>query len=79
MQNNYTSTTILSVDGIVAGALCKDGPIHYYLKKYGGINNEWVCDKVFLNITRKYGKVIGKVLGHALLWSVFDTKQSNVV
>ena len=79
MQNNYASTTIPSVDGMVAGALCKDGPIHYHLKEYSGINNEWVCDKVCPNITLKFGKVLGKVFGRALLWSVYDSKQSNVV
>ena len=31
MQNNYASTTIPSIDGTVAGALCKDGPIYYHL------------------------------------------------
>ena len=79
IQNNYASTTIPSVDGIVAGALCKDGLIHYHLKEYSGINNEWVCAKVCPNITIKFGKVLGAVLGRALLWSVYDSKQSNVV
>ena len=31
---------------MVVGALCKDGPIHYHLKEYSGINNEWVCDTI---------------------------------
>ena len=79
MQDNYASTTIPSVDGQVAAALCKDGPIHYHLKEYSGINDEWVCDIVCPNITRKFGKQVGKVLGRALLWSVFDTEQTNVV
>ena len=79
MQNNYASTTTPSVDGIVAAALCKDGAIHYHLKEYSGLTDEWVCDKVCPNITRKYGKVVGKVLGRALLWSVFDTKQCKVL
>ena len=56
MQNNYASTMIPSVDGIVAGALCKDGPIHYHLKEYSGINDEWVYDKVCPNITSNQGK-----------------------
>ena len=62
MQDNYASTTISSVDGLVAAALCKDGPIHYHLKEYSsGINDEWVCDTVCPNITQKYGKQVGKV------------------
>ena len=56
IQNNYSSTKIPSVDGIVAGALCKDGPIHYHLKEYSGINDEWVYDKVCPNITSNQGK-----------------------
>tara|TARA_B110001452_G_scaffold79558_1_gene65063 strand:+ start:443 stop:2851 length:2409 start_codon:yes stop_codon:yes gene_type:complete len=79
MQDNYASTTIASIDGLVAAALCKDGPIHYHLKEYSGINDEWVCDTVCPNITQKYGKQVGKVLGRALLWAVFDTEQTNVV
>ena len=80
MQNNYASTFILSVDRIVAEALCKDGAVHYHLKEYSGLTDEWVCDKVCPNIiTRKYGKVVGKVLGRAFLWSIFDTKQCNVL
>ena len=79
MQNNYARTTILSVDIIVAGALYKDGAIHYHLKEYSGINNEWVYNKMCPNITSKFGKVKGKVLSRSLLWSVYDSKQFNVV
>ena len=31
------------------------------------------------NFISKFGKVIEKVLGRTLLWSVFDSKQTNVV
>ena len=79
MQDNYASTTIPSTDAKVAAALCKGGPIHYHLKEYSGINDEWVCDKVCPNITATYGSVIGKVLGRALLWCVYDTEQTKVV
>ena len=40
MQDAYASTTIPLVDGIGAAALCKDGPIHYHLKEYSGINDK---------------------------------------
>ena len=49
------------------------------MKEYSGINDEWICDTVCPNITRIYGKQVGKVLGRALLWSVFDMEQTNVV
>ena len=79
MQDNYASTTIPSVDGMVAAALCKNGPVHYHVKEYSGINDDWVCDKVCPNITRVYGKQVGKVLGRALLWSVYNKEQSKVL
>ena len=79
MQEIYASSTIPSVDGVVAAALCKDGPIHYHLKEYSGITDEWVCEEVSPQITAKYGTNVGKVLGRALLWSVYDTSRSKVV
>ena len=59
MQDNFISITIPSVDRIVAAALCKDGPIHYHLKDYSGINDEWVCNKV---CPRKY---------HLCVWTTY--------
>ena len=78
-QDRYASTTIPSCDGIVAAALCKDGPIHYHIKEFSGIDDAWVCDNVTPNIARKYGLKVAAVLGRALLWRIFDPEQSGVV
>ena len=45
-QDRYASTTNPSYDGIVSAALCKDGPIHYHIKEFSGIDDAWVCDNV---------------------------------
>ena len=41
-QDRFVSTTIPSCDGIVAAALCKDGPIHYHTKEFSGIDDALV-------------------------------------
>lgn len=53
MQEIYASNTISLVNGVVAAALCKDGPIHYHLKEYTGITDKWVCEEVSPKITAK--------------------------
>ena len=78
-QDRYASTTIPSCDGMVAAALCKDGPIHYHIKEFSGIDDAWVCDNVTPNIAQKYGLKVAAVLGRALLWRIFDPEQSEVV
>ena len=78
-QDCYASTTIPSVDGIVAAALCQDGPIHYHIKEYASVDDTWVSENVAPNITKKYGEKVGKVLGCALLWRIYDPEQSHVV
>ena len=64
---------------MVAAALCKDGPIHYHIKEFSGIDDAWVCDNVTPNIAQKYGLKVAAVLGRALLWRIFDPEQSEVV
>lgn len=78
-QDRYASTTIPSIDGLVAAALCKDGPIHYHIKEFSGINDSWVCENVTPNIQKKYGSKVAAVLGRALLWRIYDPDQSHVV
>jgi hypothetical protein len=78
-QERYASTTIPSIDGLVAAALCKDGPIHYHIKEFSGIDDGWVCENVSPNIQKKYGSKVTVVLGRALLWSIYDPDQSHVV
>ena len=62
----------------VCGALCMGGPIHYHLKEESGISSNWIIHHVVPNINRVYGSVVAKVLGHALIWRIFDDTQSLV-
>ena len=65
-------------DAKVCGSLCKGGPIHYHLKEESGISSDWIIHHVVPNINRVYGPVVAKVLGHALIWRIFDDTQSLV-
>jgi hypothetical protein len=78
-QDRYASTTIPSIDGLVAAAFCKDGPIHYHIKEFSLIDDSWVCENVSPNIQKKYGSKVAAVLGRALLWRIYDPDQSHVV
>ena len=78
-QDSYTSTTIPIPDALVAAALCKDGPIHYHLKEYCGVDSTWICDYVTPLTFKKYGRGVASVLGRALLWQIFDPEQSKVI
>ena len=77
-QDKYVSTDVPYADAKVCGALCKGGPIYYHLKEESGISSEWICAHVVPNIKRVYGPVVAKVLGHALMWRIFDATQSLV-
>lgn len=78
-QDVYTGTTIPFPDGLVAAALCKDGPITYHLKEESGISDDWIVEHVSPNITSVFGKNIGTVLGRALLWRIFDAEDYQVL
>ena len=78
-QDTYVATTVPYPDAKVAAALCKDGAIHYHLKEESGLTDSWICDYVSPNITQVYGPAMGAVLGRALLWRIFDEKQSSVL
>ena len=77
-QDKYVSTDVPHADAKVCGTLCKGGPIHYHLKEESGISSDWICHHVVPNIKRVYGPVVAKVLGHALMWRIFDDTQSLV-
>ena len=48
------------------------------MKEESGISSNWICDHVVPNIKQVYGPVVAKVLGHALMWRIFDATQSLV-
>ena len=77
-QDKYVSTDVPYADAKVCGALCKGGPIHCHLKEESGISSNWICDHVVPNIKQVYGPVVAKVLGHALMWRIFDAIKSLV-
>ena len=52
--------------------------MYYHLKEESGISSDWICAHAVPNIKRVYGTVVAKVLGHALMWRIFDATQSLV-
>ena len=60
-QDRCASTTNPSYDGIVSAALCKDGPIHYHIKEFSGIDDAWVCDNNVIHI-------VNFIICHFFLW-----------
>ena len=78
-QDTYAETTITVVDAGIAAKLCIRGPIFYCLKLESVITNDWILTHGVPFINAKYGPCIANVLGHALLWRIFDPEQSKVV
>lgn len=78
-QDVYADTLLPYPDAKVAAALCKGGAIHYKVKVNSGISEDWILTHVVPLIATKYSRSVAVVLGRALLWRVFDEKESCVV
>ncbi len=73
MHETHADTTIAFVDAKVATAMCKDGVIAYAMDQMSGMTDKWILDHVVPNMVRKgIDEQVCKVLGHSVLWRVFD-------
>ena len=71
-QETYANTTIPYVDGKVAAALCKGGPIMYEVKEPSGVTSQWILDHVTRHMVESgFPTQVCLVLGRAVLWKVF--------
>ena len=77
-QEAYADTTIPYVDGKVAAALCRGGPIAYLPKEGSGVTDEWVRTHVVPHIVEAgLPPQVCTVLGRAVLWKVFEASVSD--
>ena len=77
-QDTYADTTIPYVDGKVAAALCKGGPIVYVVKESSGATDQWILDHVATHMAESgLPRQACVVLGRAVLWKVFAAQYSE--
>ena len=55
-----------------AGALCVGGPCKYVLKEGSGVTDNFLLENVVRSTRTRYSDDVAKVLGKALLWSIFS-------
>ena len=58
IQDTYADTTIPCIDGKVAAALCKGGPIAYVAKESSGVTDDWIRTHVLPRTAKVYPKQI---------------------
>ena len=71
-HETYADTDIGWIDAKVASSLCKGGPVAYVVDPLSGVTDQWILDHVVPNLTKKVIPEVTKVLGHAVLFHVFD-------
>jgi hypothetical protein len=63
-------------DAKVAGFLCAGGPCSYCIKSDSCVTDEWILQHVVPNIASStYGPSLAKLLGKALLWTIFSANR----
>ena len=77
IQDTYADTTIPYIDGKVAAALCKGGPVAYVVKEGSGVTDDWIRTHVVPRTAEAYPKQVANVLGRAALWKVFESSVSD--
>jgi hypothetical protein len=66
-------------DAKVAGFLCAGGPCSYCIKSGSRVSEEWILQHVVPNIASStYGTSLAKILGKALLWTIFSANSQWV-
>ena len=76
-QDAYADTTIPYIDGKVAAALCRGGPIAYLVKEESGVTDDWILTHVVPRTAAAFPKKVATVFGRALLWKVFAASVSE--
>jgi hypothetical protein len=76
VSDRYDDPELPYPDAKVAGLLCPGGPCSYRIKSDSPVTDDWIAAHVTTNISAStYGRVLGKLLGKALLWIIFSDKR----
>jgi len=66
-------------DAKVAGMLCPGGPCSYRIKSDSPVTEDWILEHVVPNLAASsYSTTLAKLLGKALLWTIFSEKSGWV-
>lgn len=74
----YDDAELPYPDAKVASLLCVGGPCSYRIKEGSAITDAWILEHVVPRITALYGETLAKLLGKALLWTIFSEKSGWV-
>jgi hypothetical protein len=71
-SDTYIDPCLLWPDAKVASLLCKGGPCKYATREGSGVSDDWILQHVAPRIASRFPRAVALVLGHALLWLVFE-------
>ena len=73
----YNNNQLPYVDAKVAAMLCPGGPCSYSIQESSPVTEDWILKHVVPNIAASsYGRTLAKLLGKALLWTIFFKQES---
>ena len=73
----YDDNQLPYVDAKVAGMLCPGGACSYSIRESSPVTEDWILENVVPNIAASsYGRTLAKLLGKALLWTIFFKQES---
>ena len=79
MVDNYIANEIPYPDAKATAAIYIGSAIKYELKKDCGVDKDWICQYVVLEVTEKLGdKRATLILGKALLWTCLDPEGQDI-
>ena len=78
LLDRYDDKELLYPDAKVAALLCIRGPCSYHIKEGSAITDDWILEHIVPRIAAKYGPTLAKLLGKALLWTIFLAKSGWV-
>ena len=71
----YDDNQLPYVNAKVAGMLCPGGACSYSIRESSPVTEDWILENVVPNIAASsYGRTLAKLLGKALLWTIFSHK-----
>jgi hypothetical protein len=76
VSDRYDDNQLPYVDAHVAGKLCPGEPCSYNIRESSPVTEDWILEYVVPNLNASsHGPTLSKLLGKALLWTIFSDKR----